>query len=169
MLQSESPEDKNEQLPGKITQQLQNEYTTMLNYPLSWGRKRSNNTFLLWGVILSFCPSTHSVTLLQFDWGPSTGLKDVCQQRRRALLERSAHRVEKIKAKRTLGKTQPEAREQSGAKDRRPAVTCKATSEPQQKTNVEQHSGNSGLIQQSRVQLPAPGIWFWLTFIVPRE
>lgn len=113
------------------------------------------------------------MTLLEFQWGPSGGLEEVCQQKRRALLQRSSQRVEEIKAKRGLAKTQPEiqapskAREQSKTKDSK-SVTCKSKtkSDHQHKTNTkskgeqaEQHqTEKSGFIKQKRPQLPPPGI-----------
>lgn len=127
----------------------------------------------LWEVSLLLFLSLHSVTLLEIQWGPSRGLQDVCQHKHRALLQRSSHRVEEIKAKRALGKIQSdiqapsEARKQSKAKDCHPPVTCKAKSEPQHKTNAKSKGGRaeqhqttvkSGLIKQKTAQLPAPGI-----------
>ncbi|XP_045929282.1 centrosomal protein of 295 kDa isoform X2 [Micropterus dolomieu] len=114
---------------------------------------------------------TRPVTLLEFQWGPSGGLEEVCQQKRRALLQRSSQRVEEIKAKRGLAKSQPEiqapskAREQSKTKDSK-SVTCKSKtkSDHQHKTNTkskgeqaEHHqTEKSGFIKQKRPQLPPP-------------
>ncbi len=123
--------------------------------------------------------SLHSVTLLEFQWGPNLGLQEVYQQRRRALLQRSSRRVEEIKAK-GLAKIQApsEAREQSKAKESQP-VTCKAKtkSEPRCKTNTKSKGGQaephqttekSGFIKQKKPQLPPPGI-FWFKHVNHRE
>ncbi|XP_070685424.1 centrosomal protein of 295 kDa [Pempheris klunzingeri] len=94
---------------------------------------------------------THPVTLLEFPWGPSRGLQEVYQQKQRALLQRSSRRVEELKAKQALAKTQrneiqaaPEAREQANAKDSHPA-TCKAKMEsgPPHKRNVKSSGGQT--------------------------
>lgn len=99
-------------------------------------------------------------------------MEDVCQQRRRALLQRSSHRVEEMKAKRALSKTQsavrapPEAREQSKAGGRHPPDGCKPKSEPRHKADIKSKEGRaeqhqpaamSGVAKQKKVQLPAPG------------
>ncbi|XP_041797112.1 centrosomal protein of 295 kDa-like isoform X2 [Chelmon rostratus] len=110
---------------------------------------------------------THPV-MLQFEWGPSRGLQDVHQQKRRALLQRSSHRVEEIKARRALAKIQHEIQAASGAKEQskaRPA-TCKAKtkSEPQHETNTktkggqreQQNNENSGFIKQKKPLPPPP-------------
>ncbi|XP_071351833.1 centrosomal protein of 295 kDa isoform X2 [Trachinotus anak] len=113
---------------------------------------------------------THPVTFLEFQWGPSRGLQEVNQQKRRALLQRSSRRMEDIKAKGALAKIQDEiqapseAREQSKAEQCQP-VTCKAKtkSEPQHKTNKskggqteQQQTEKSGFIKQRKPQLPPP-------------
>ncbi|CAJ1064788.1 centrosomal protein of 295 kDa isoform X2 [Xyrichtys novacula] len=41
----------------------------------------------------------HSAMVLEVQWGPGENLQEVCQQKCRALLQRSSSRVEKIKAK----------------------------------------------------------------------
>lgn len=111
--------------------------------------------------------------LLEFQWGPNGGMEDVCQQRRRALLQRSSHRVEEMKAKRALSKIHSavqapsEAREQSKARGHHPPDGGKAKSEPPHKTDVKTKEGRaeqhrtiamSGSAKQKKVQLPAPGI-----------
>ncbi|XP_076591283.1 centrosomal protein 295 isoform X2 [Chaetodon auriga] len=111
---------------------------------------------------------THPVMLLEFEWGPSRGLQDVHQQRRRALLQRSSNRVQEIKARGARAKIQPEiqteAREQSTAQP----VTCKARtkSEPQHGTKTrtkggqaEQHqtTESSDLHKQKKPPLPPAG------------
>ncbi|XP_054460001.1 centrosomal protein of 295 kDa isoform X2 [Anoplopoma fimbria] len=110
------------------------------------------------------------VTLLEFQWGPSTGLQEDRQQKRRALLQRSSRRAEEIKAKGALAKIQPEikapseAKETSKAKRSQPA-TCKAKmkSETQHKTNAMSKGGQTELhrntekadsIMQKKPQLP---------------
>lgn len=127
-------------------------------------------------ITLSLFFSLYSVMLLEFQWGPNRGMEHVCQQRRRALLQRSSHRVEEMKAKRALRNIQPavqappEARGPSKARGHRPADGCKAKSEPRHQTDIktkegraEQHQSTmSGLAKQKNVQLPAPGIGQYL-------
>ncbi|XP_037631417.1 centrosomal protein of 295 kDa isoform X2 [Sebastes umbrosus] len=111
-----------------------------------------------------------SKMLLEFQRGPSRGLQEVHQQKRRALLERSSRRVEQIKAKGALAKIQPEiralseAREPSKATQPQPA-TCKTKSEPQHKTIAKSKEGQaephlttekSGFIKLKKPQLPSP-------------
>ncbi|XP_023266066.1 centrosomal protein of 295 kDa-like [Seriola lalandi dorsalis] len=114
---------------------------------------------------------THPVMFLDFQWGPSRGLQEVNQQKRRALLQRSSRRVEDIKAKAALIKIQPEkqfpseAREQSKTEESKP-VTRKAKTkpEPQHKTNKsnrgqaeqQQTTEKSDFIKQQKPQLPPP-------------
>ncbi|XP_044209509.1 centrosomal protein of 295 kDa [Thunnus albacares] len=122
---------------------------------------------------------THPAMLLEFQWGPSRDQQEVHQKKRSALLQRSSRRVEEIKAKGALLKTQREIRapaetgEQSKAKES-PSVTCKAKtkSEPQDlkknlKTNTKSKGGKaeqagdetvekSGFIKHKKPQLHPP-------------
>lgn len=114
--------------------------------------------------------------LLEFQWGPSRGLHEVYQQKQRALLQRSARRVEEIKAKGALAKIQreirapSEAREQSKAEDSHPVTDkAKTKSGPQHKSNTKSKGGQaeqsqttekSGFIKQKKPALPPPGITF---------
>ncbi|XP_073340063.1 uncharacterized protein cep295 isoform X3 [Pagrus major] len=111
---------------------------------------------------------TQPVTLLEIQWVSDGGLQEVFQQKRRALIQRSSHRMKEIKAKRALSKTPPEVRAPSEAreksKDSQP-VSCKSKSksEPQHKTKSKggqaeqnQTTETSGLIKQKKPQLPPP-------------
>ncbi|XP_035536030.1 centrosomal protein of 295 kDa [Morone saxatilis] len=115
---------------------------------------------------------TDAVMLLEFQWGPIRATREVNQQKRTALLQRSSRRVEDIKARRALAKMLPESRapseagEQSEAKGSQP-VTCKAKtkSEPQHNINTKSKGGQtqqqqttdkSGFIKQKKTQLPPP-------------
>lgn len=103
----------------------------------------------------SFFPFIHSVTLLEIQWVPDGGLQEVFQQKRRALIQRSTHRIEEIKAKRALAKTRPESREKS--KDSQP-VSCKSkTKSKGGRAEQNQTTETSGL-KQKKPQLPPPGI-----------
>nr|XP_046245960.1 centrosomal protein of 295 kDa [Scatophagus argus] len=93
---------------------------------------------------------THPVTLLQFQWGPSGGLQEeACQRRRRALLQRSSHRVEEIKARRTRVRIHPEiqagGQEQSEAQASQVPLTCKAKTraETQHKSKTKSEGGQA--------------------------
>lgn len=100
-------------------------------------------------------PFIHSVTLLEIQWVPDGGLQEVFQQKRRALIQRSTHRIEEIKAKRALSKTRPESREKS--KDSQP-VSCKSkTKSKGGRAEQNQTTETSGL-KQKKPQLPPPGI-----------
>ncbi|XP_036977228.1 centrosomal protein of 295 kDa isoform X3 [Acanthopagrus latus] len=104
---------------------------------------------------------TQPVTLLEIQWVPDGGLQEVFQQKRRALIQRSAHRMEEIKAKRALSRTRPESREES--EDAQPVSQSKTKTEPQHKTKskggrAEQNrtTETSGLLKQKKLQLPPP-------------
>ncbi|XP_029923683.1 centrosomal protein of 295 kDa isoform X3 [Myripristis murdjan] len=80
---------------------------------------------------------SHTATLLEFEWSPSGVPAETIQQKRRALLQRSSHRVQEIKAKRAQAKSQAEVRGPSEAQERtkpreaRPAsCEAKTKSEP---------------------------------------
>uniref|UniRef100_A0A3P8TQB8 Uncharacterized protein n=1 Tax=Amphiprion percula TaxID=161767 RepID=A0A3P8TQB8_AMPPE len=112
---------------------------------------------------------THPVTALEFQWSPSRNLQEVHQQKLQVLLQRSNRRVEEIKAKAALSKTQPavkapcEGRERPEA-DKAPPAVCKAKtkSEVQLKADMKSKGGpavlqtqeKSGLIKQKTPQLP---------------
>uniref|UniRef100_A0A671ULE2 ALMS motif domain-containing protein n=1 Tax=Sparus aurata TaxID=8175 RepID=A0A671ULE2_SPAAU len=94
---------------------------------------------------------TQPVTLLEIQWVPDGGLQEVFQQKRRALIQRSTHRIEEIKAKRALSKTRPESREKS--KDSQP-VSCKSkTKSKGGRAEQNQTTETSGL-KQKKPQLP---------------
>ena len=117
--------------------------------------------------------------ILEFQWGPSRGLQ-VNQQKRRALLMRSSHRVDHIKAKWASTKVQPEIQapsevtEQSKAEES-PPVSCRVkTKEAEHKTNnskrghaeQQQTTWKSGFIMQKNPKLPSPGIFTLYHLIV---
>lgn len=110
-------------------------------------------------------PSIDPEMLLEIQWGPRKDLQDVHQEKRRALIQRSSCRVEEIKAKRALDKTQPEirapseAREKSKAKQSQPKTKLEAQhktkggqAEPHQTTE------KSAFNKQKKPTLPPPGI-----------
>ncbi|XP_034722491.1 uncharacterized protein LOC117941633 [Etheostoma cragini] len=109
-----------------------------------------------------------SGTLLEFQWGPTRDQQEVHHKKRRALLQRSACRVEEIKAKATLAKIQPvsqapsEAGEQSRSKESQPVPSKeRSKTEPQHKTNTKSKGGQAelhqaektGFIKQKKPQL----------------
>ncbi|XP_070826236.1 uncharacterized protein cep295 [Chaetodon trifascialis] len=111
---------------------------------------------------------SHPVRLLQFEWGPSRGLQDVHQQRRRALLQRSSRRVQEIKARGARAKIQPEVQTEAREPSKAQPVTCKAKtkSEPQHETKTRTKGGqaeqrptteSSDLHRQKKPPLPPPG------------
>ncbi|KAM4742446.1 uncharacterized protein cep295 isoform 3-T3 [Anableps anableps] len=53
---------------------------------------------------------TPPVSFLEFQWRPSKDLQDVFQQKRWALIQRSNHRVQEIKTKRSVCKNEPQSR-----------------------------------------------------------
>ncbi|XP_051813514.1 centrosomal protein of 295 kDa isoform X2 [Acanthochromis polyacanthus] len=104
---------------------------------------------------------THPVvTALQFQWGPSRDQQDVHQQKLQVLLQRSNRRVEEIKAKAALTKTQPavkapcEGRERPKA-DKAPPAACKAKtkSEVQLKADMKSKGGPAVLQTQEKPEL----------------
>lgn len=113
---------------------------------------------------------THSVTALEFQWGLGQSQQEVNQQKLAALLQRSNHRVEEIKAKVALAKTQRELQasseciEQPKTKTSQP-VTRKAKTkpEPRHKASMKSKGGQapqqmekSGFIKQKKPQLLPP-------------
>ncbi|XP_059187429.1 uncharacterized protein LOC131970152 [Centropristis striata] len=113
-----------------------------------------------------------SAMLLEFQWGPCKDLQVSQQQRRTALLQRSARRAEEVKARGALAKIQPEiqapsdATEQSKTTERQP-VTCNENTklEPQQKINTKSKGGQaklhqttekSAIMKQRKPQRPPP-------------
>lgn len=97
-------------------------------------------------------PRSTAATLLEFEWSPSGVPAEAIQQKRRALLQRSSHRVQEIKAKRAQAKSRAEVRgpseaqERSKAKEARPtSCEAKTKSEPP-KTKTKQKG------QQTAVQ-----------------
>ncbi|XP_041851766.1 centrosomal protein of 295 kDa isoform X3 [Melanotaenia boesemani] len=100
---------------------------------------------------------THPVTLLEFQWGSSRGLQDIFQQKRGALLQKSNLRVEEIKAKRVLAKSQCENKVPSkGIKQAKGAqqVTCKAKTMPE--LQLKTHKSKREKAAQRESQLPPP-------------
>ncbi|KAG7459173.1 hypothetical protein JOB18_000196 [Solea senegalensis] len=78
---------------------------------------------------------THPVTFLEFEWDQSRSLQQVNQQKCRALLQRSRHRLQDIKAKQARVKNQLQA--PSEVREEPESVDCEETIQPesQQKTN----------------------------------
>ncbi|KAF0030239.1 hypothetical protein F2P81_016970 [Scophthalmus maximus] len=98
---------------------------------------------------------THRVMFLEVQWGPSQGLQDVNEQKRRSLLQRSSRRVEVIKAKVALEKNQSESKAEASQPVTR---KTKMKSELQPKTNNKSEKGEAeqpGFFQQ-KCQLPPP-------------
>lgn len=118
-------------------------------------------------------PSVPAAVLLEFDWTSDSDLQEVQQQKRRALLQRSSRRVEELKAKAALAKTQVEfqapfkPRERSAAVAS-PADTCKGGTKSQpppqaskSKEGKAERTGGQTTVRPSCItvkQPPAPGI-----------
>ncbi|XP_034556597.1 centrosomal protein of 295 kDa isoform X2 [Notolabrus celidotus] len=106
--------------------------------------------------------------LLEIQWGPTESQQEVCQQKCKALLQRSSRRVEEIKAKAARAKKQPKIQVPSKARERPAAqepqqVTCRAKTKPEGLTKTkrnppEQHRAaeTSGFNNQKKPQHAFP-------------
>ncbi|KAK2846576.1 hypothetical protein Q5P01_009575 [Channa striata] len=92
------------------------------------------------------------VKFLELHWCPSKDMQVRYHQKCKALLQKSCHRVEEIKARRALAKNQPENRVLSAAKGQSEAdesQPLKITSGPQQKTKQKSKAGQAEQHQTS--------------------
>ncbi|XP_030599310.1 centrosomal protein of 295 kDa isoform X2 [Archocentrus centrarchus] len=113
---------------------------------------------------------THSVTVLEFHWGLGQSHQEVNHHKLAALLQRSNCRVEEIKAKVALAKTQRELQassesiEQPKTKTSQPVIRkAKTKAEPRHKASMKskggqapQQMGKSGFIKEKKPQLLPP-------------
>ncbi|XP_052323839.1 centrosomal protein of 295 kDa isoform X2 [Oncorhynchus keta] len=74
--------------------------------------------------------SSHAVMLLEFQSCPSVNLQEAFQQKRRALIQRSARRVEEIQAKRDEARANTITRAQCDISESRANTTTRAQSDP---------------------------------------
>ncbi|XP_038830348.1 centrosomal protein of 295 kDa-like isoform X1 [Salvelinus namaycush] len=111
---------------------------------------------------------SHAVMLLEFQSCPSVNLQEAFQEKRRALIQRSAHRVEEIQAKTAEAKANTRA--QSETTETRANTTTRAQSDPttvQPSTTKPRREGRSAESthagvdakqkkQQPKLQTPLP-------------
>ncbi|CAB1348080.1 unnamed protein product [Coregonus sp. 'balchen'] len=89
---------------------------------------------------------SHAVMLLEFQSCPSVNLQEAFQQKRRALIQRSARRVEEIQAKRAEARAKANTRAQSDTTETRANTTTRAQSDPttvQSSTTKPRREGRS--------------------------
>ncbi|KAG7234904.1 hypothetical protein INR49_003641 [Caranx melampygus] len=94
---------------------------------------------------------THQVTLQRFEWGPSGGLQQVNQQKRTTLLQRSARRVEAIKAKGALARMKSGNQTSSETREKSKAGKCQPVSS-ETKTEPERQHGSNHKVKGRRAE-----------------
>ncbi|XP_038817035.1 centrosomal protein of 295 kDa [Salvelinus namaycush] len=93
---------------------------------------------------------SHAVMLLEFQSCPSVNLQEAFQQKRRALIQRSAHRVEEIQAKRDEARANTTTRAQSD-----PTTVQSTTSKPRREGRSAESTHAGGYAKQKKQQ-PKP-------------
>ncbi|XP_071213810.1 uncharacterized protein cep295 isoform X2 [Salvelinus alpinus] len=90
---------------------------------------------------------SHAVMLLEFQSCPSVNLQEAFQQKRRALIQRSAHRVEEIQAKRDEARANTTTRAQSD-----PTTVQSTTSKPRREGRSAESTHAGGYAKQKKQQ-----------------